>query len=102
MTLDGLLSFQWLVKPEQFLHIGSLAVARKTGKFNNSFSVAGQAEPISSSMSRHTAVRVYIIAGLANMSAFICRFCSLSHPSVVLNAMIVMFRLLVVMLLVKI
>ncbi|CAH9131972.1 unnamed protein product [Cuscuta epithymum] len=81
---------------------GSLPVARKNGKFKNSFLVAGQAEPISSSMSRHTAVRVYIVAGLANMSAFIWRVCSLSHPSVVLNAMIVMLRLLVVMFLVKI
>ncbi|CAH9136259.1 unnamed protein product [Cuscuta epithymum] len=82
--------------------LGSLPVDGKTDKFNNSFSVAGQAEPIWSSMSRHAAVRVYFVAGLANMSAFIWRFCSLSHPSVVLNAMIVMLRLLVVMFLVKI
>ncbi|CAH9120389.1 unnamed protein product [Cuscuta epithymum] len=36
--------------------LGSLPVAGKTGKFNNSFSVAGQAEPISSTTSRHIAV----------------------------------------------
>ncbi|CAH9136451.1 unnamed protein product [Cuscuta epithymum] len=81
--------------------LGSLPVAGKTGKFNNSFLVVGQVEPISNSMSRHNAVRVHIVAGLANMSAFIWRFCSLSHPSVVLNAMIVMIRLLVVIFLVK-
>ncbi|CAH9146812.1 unnamed protein product [Cuscuta epithymum] len=42
--------------------LGSLPVDGKTGKFNNSFSVDGQAKPISSSMSSHTAVQVYIVA----------------------------------------
>ncbi|CAH9146106.1 unnamed protein product [Cuscuta epithymum] len=48
--------------------LGSLPVVGKFGKFNNSFSVAGQAEPISSSMSRHTVVRVYIVARCAQVS----------------------------------
>ncbi|CAH9072449.1 unnamed protein product [Cuscuta europaea] len=43
----------------------------KTAKFNNSFSVIDQTGPILSTMSSHIAVRVYIVAGLLNTSAFV-------------------------------
>ncbi|CAH9074557.1 unnamed protein product [Cuscuta epithymum] len=80
--------------------LGSLPVAGKTGKFNKSFSVACQTGPISSSTSSQIAGRVYTVAELANIIAFIWLFCSLSHPNVALNAVIVMLRLLIVMFLV--